>query len=77
VFYAADENGLSVIRKSIDNYDEKTSYCKKIRKPKEFIPGVMAAGKVALRRILEDVHATKTVLKSHISADVLLLKVVK
>jgi hypothetical protein len=77
VFYTSDENGLSVIRKSIDNYDEKTSYCKKIRKPKEFIPGVMAAGKVALRRILEDVHATKTILKSHISNDVLLLKVVK
>ncbi len=77
VFYAADEKGLSVTRKSIDNYDEKTSYCKKIRKPKEFLPGVLAAGKVALRRILEDVHATKTLLKSRISADVLLLKVVK
>jgi len=77
VYYAANEKGLGVSRKSIDNYDEKTSFCKKIRKPKEIIPGVITAGKVALRHAMDEIRATKSPMKSRICETVLLLRTVK
>lgn len=77
VFHAKDESGLSISRKSIDNYDEETSVCKKIRKPETVVPGIKTAGKVALRHILEEIRAVETPMRSRISDDVLLVRVVK
>ena len=77
VYYASDEKGLSISRMSIDNYDEATSFSKKIRKPKEVVPQVISAGKVALRHILEDIRATKSPMKGRVGDVVLLLRVVK
>jgi hypothetical protein len=77
VFVALDDTGLTVNRKSIYNYDEKTSYLKKVRKPQEMIPNVINAGKVALRHLLEEIRATKYPMKGHIGNTVLLLRVVK
>jgi hypothetical protein len=77
VFRAKDEKGLGVSRKSIDNYDEETSICKKIRKPETVVPGVKTAGKVALRHLLEEIRAVESPMRSRISDDVLLVRVVK
>jgi hypothetical protein len=77
VYHALDDTGLGVARKSITNYDEKRSVCKKVRKPAELVPGVVTAGKVALRHILDEIRAVESPLKSRIGDDILLLRVVK
>jgi hypothetical protein len=77
VFNAASDKGLTVTRKSIDNFNEKTSLCKKIRKPNEIIPEVISSGKVALRHLLSGIRAKEAPLKGHIGDTVLLLKAVK
>ena len=77
VYYAADEKGLSISRMSVDNYNEGASFNKKIRKPKEVVPGVLTAGKVALRHMLDEIKAAKTPMKSRIGETVLILRAVK
>jgi hypothetical protein len=77
VYYAKDDGGLKVYRKSIDNYDETKSVCKKVRKPKEIVPQVASLGKVAMRHFLDEIRATESPLNSRISETVLLLRAVK
>jgi|ERR1035441_1029016 hypothetical protein len=77
VYYAADEKGLIVSRMSIDNYDEAASFNKKIRKPKEVVPSVLTAGKVALRHMLDEIRATKSPMKSRVGETVLVLRATK
>jgi hypothetical protein len=77
VYYANDDSGFTIFRKSVDNYNEKTSYSKKIRKPKEIITKVINAGKVELKHLLEDIRAVKTPIKGRVSDVVLLLRVLK
>jgi len=77
VYYAADEKGLEVSRKSIDNYDEEKSFSKKIRKPVEAVPQVVSAGKVALRHFMDEIRATKSPMKSRICDVVLLVRTIK
>jgi hypothetical protein len=77
VYYAVDEKGLTVSRKSIDNYNEKTSFCKKLRKPKEILPKVAEYGKVALRHLMDEIRAKSAPMRSRICDTVLLLRTVK
>jgi hypothetical protein len=77
VFHAADDSGLMIKGTTVKNFDEKTSKCKTVRKPEQKIPEVIAAGKVALRRVLEEIRAKDSVLKGRLNKDTLLLKVVK
>lgn len=77
VYYAKDDGGLKVYRKSIDNYDQATSICKKVRKPKDIVPQVASLGKVAMRHFLEEIRATESPLNSRINETVLLLRAVK
>lgn len=76
VYHAKDEKGLTVSRKSIDNYNEETSVCKTIRKPEEVVPTIRTLGKVALRHVMDNIRAVANPLRSRISEDVLLLRVV-
>jgi len=49
--------------------------CKTLRKPEEKLKEFAKAGKVQLRKFIEDIRATETKLNGRISVDVLLLKV--
>lgn len=76
VYHAADDKGLSISRKSIANYNEETSVCKRIRKPESVVPPIRTIGKVALRHVLDDIRAVESPMRSRISEDVLLVRVV-
>jgi hypothetical protein len=76
VYRAKDDTGLGVSRKSITNFNEETSVCKRIRKPEEVVPKIQTIGKVALRHVLDEVRAVENVMRSRISDEVLLLRVV-
>ena len=74
-YMAKEYSELSVKGTSIINFDEATSIQKTIRKPEEKLKEFKAAGKVQLRKFLEDINATDTKMNGRINEDTILLKV--
>ena len=68
--------GLSVKGTTIIGFDEKLSVQKTLRKPDEQLKEFKGAGKVALRKFLEDINTTDTKLNGRCNLDTVLLKVV-
>ena len=74
-YVSAPYKVLGVKGTSIEGFDTDKSVCKTLRKPEEKLKEFAKAGKVQLRKFLEDIRATETKLNGRISVDVLLLKV--
>jgi hypothetical protein len=74
-YVAAEFNTLSVKGTSIVGFDENKSIQKTIRKPEEKLKEFKAAGKIALRKFLDDINATDTKLNGRTNEDTILLKV--
>ena len=74
-YVAADFHDLGVKGTTITGFDEHNSICKTIRKPEEKLKEFKAAGKVALRKFLDDINATDTKMNGRINEETLLLKV--
>jgi hypothetical protein len=74
-YVAADFQTLGVKGTTITNFNEHTSIQKTIRKPEEKLKEFKAAGKVQLRKFLEDINATDTKMNGRINEDTILLKV--
>lgn len=70
-----DGSGLSVKGASIVGFDENLSIQKTLRKPEEQLKEFKAAGKVALRKFLDDIKTTDIKLNGRINLDTILLKV--
>lgn len=66
---------LGVKGTTITGFNESTSVQKTIRKPEEKLKEFKAAGKVQLRKFLEDINATDTKMNGRINEDTILLKV--
>ncbi len=73
-FVAEAYQTLSVKGTTILNFDAAKSVCKTLRKPEEKLKEFNKAGKIQLRKFLEDIKATETRLKGRISSDIILLK---
>jgi hypothetical protein len=73
-YVAAAYQTLTVKGTSIVNYDTDKSVSKTLRKPDEKLKEFKSAGKVVLRKFLEDIKATETKLNGRISNDIVLLK---
>jgi hypothetical protein len=74
-YVAAEYQDLSVKGTSIIGFDENNSVQKTLRKPEEQLKEFKAAGKVALRKFLEDIKAVDIKLNGRINEDTVLLKV--
>ena len=74
-YVAKEFNTLGVKGTTITNFDEFKSVQKTIRKPEEKLKEFKAAGKVQLRKFLEDINATDTKMNGRINEDIILLKV--
>jgi hypothetical protein len=68
-------SGLSVKGATIIGFNEELSVQKTLRKPELQLKEFKAAGKVALRKFLENINTTDTKLNGRINADTVLLKV--
>ena len=68
--------GLSVKGTSIIGFDEQQSIQKTLRKPEEQLRLFKEAGKVKLRKYLEDIKTTDTKLNGRCNPDTVLLKVI-
>lgn len=75
--YIADEltGPISVKGTSLVGFDEHKSIQKTLRKPIEQLSAFKTAGKIALRKFLEDINSVETALTGRINEDVILLKV--
>jgi hypothetical protein len=74
-YVASDFNDLGVKGTSITGFDEFKSVQKTIRKPEEKLKEFKAAGKVQLRKFLEDINATDTKMNGRLNEETILLKV--
>ena len=70
-----DGSGLSVKGTTIIGFDENLSVQKTLRKPDEQLKAFKSAGKVALRKFLDDIATTDTKLNGRCNPDTILLKV--
>jgi hypothetical protein len=68
-------SGLSVKGTTITQYDENLSVQKTLRKPPEQLKDFKAAGKVKLRKFLEEIATTDTKLNGRCNPDTVLLKI--
>jgi len=75
-YVATEFNTLGVKGTTITNFDEFKSVQKTIRKPEEKLKEFKAAGKVQLRKFLDDINATDTKMNGRINEEIILLKVV-
>ncbi len=74
-YVAADFSELGIKGTSITGFSENLSVQKTLRKPEDKLKEFKAAGKVALRKFLEDINAVDTKLNGRINEEVVLLKV--
>jgi len=70
-----DGTGLSVKGTTIIGYNEAESIQKTLRKPADQLKEFKSAGKVALRKFLDDIATTDTKLNGRVNPDTVLLKV--
>ena len=74
-YVATEFNTLNVKGTTITNFDEFKSVQKTVRKPEEKLKEFKAAGKVQLRKFLDDINATDTKMNGRINEETILLKV--
>jgi len=74
-YVAAEFNTLGVKGTSLTGFDEFKSICKTLRKPEEKLKEFKAAGKVQLRKFLDDINATDTKMNGRLNEETILLKV--
>lgn len=74
-YVAAEYQELGVKGASITGYDENKSFMKTLRKPEEKLKEFKGAGKVQLRKFLEDINATEARMNGRTNEEIVLLKV--
>jgi len=74
-YVATEYQELGVKGASITGFSEMQSVCKTLRKPEEKLKEFKSAGKVALRKFLDDINATDTKMNGRINEETILLKV--
>jgi hypothetical protein len=74
-YVAKEFADLGVKGTSIVNFDELKSVQKTLRKPADQLKEFKAAGKVALRKFLDDINAVDTKMNGRINDEIMLLKV--
>ncbi len=74
-YVAAEYLDLSVKGTSIIGFNENSSVQKTLRKPEDQLKEFKAAGKVQLRKFLDDIRAVDIKLNGRINEDIILLKV--
>lgn len=75
VYNAEDNAGLQMKGTTLMNFNESTSVSKTLRKPEKVLPTVTGGGKVALRKVMDDIRAKASRLNGRVNKDTLLLRV--
>jgi hypothetical protein len=73
-YVATEFADLTIKGTSIVNFDEAKSVMKTVRKPEEKLKEFKSAGKVQLRKFLDDINATEARMNGRINEEIILLK---
>jgi len=76
-YVAEDHTTLSVKGTTLQFFNPRQSVAKTLRKPEEQLREFNKAGKVALRKYLDNINAVETQMNGRINADTVILKAVK
>lgn len=76
-FDASGPNGIQVKGATLTGFDVETSLTKSLRKPEEVIHKLLGAGKVALRKLLDEIKTNPSKPTGRINTDTVLLRVIK
>lgn len=74
---ASGPNGIQVKGASLTSFDVEKSSTKSLRKPDVTIQSLLGAGKVALRKLMDDLKTNQTKPTGRINTDTVLLRVIK
>lgn len=74
-YVAAEYQELGIKGTSITGFNETLSICKTLRKPAEQLKALASAGKVVLRKFLDEINAVDTKMNGRINEEIVLLKV--
>jgi hypothetical protein len=74
---AAGPGGIQVKGTSLIGIDVERSITKRVRKPDEAIKAVLGAGKIALRKLMDDIKTEGVQSNGRINNDTILLRVIK
>ena len=77
VYHSDNAKGLTVKGSTLQNFDEKTSIGKRLRKPEVVLPNVLNFGKVKIRKIMEELTTMELNLTGRMNDDTLILRVEK
>lgn len=69
--------GLSVKGTTVTGFDEKTSITKKLRKPEVTLTAINNAGKVSLRKMMDNIKCKPKSATGRINSDTIILRAVK
>lgn len=73
-----ESNGkLSIKGTTVIGFDEKSSECKRLRKPDEVISKVLNGGKIILRKIFKELSTKEVTPKGRLNSDTIILRVIK
>lgn len=75
VYYAENAKGLSIKGTTLQNFQTETSLGKKLRKPKETLDALLAAGKIKLKQLLPSLTTKDLPLTGRLNSDTLLVRV--
>ena len=74
---ASGPNGIQVKGTTLTGYDVEKSVSKSLRKPDITIQSLLGAGKVSLRKFMDDLKTVASVPNGRINSDTILLRVIK
>jgi hypothetical protein len=77
VYNAMGPAGLNVKGTSLIGFDEKTSITKKLRKPGEQLKSLMDAGKINLRKFMDNIKCVPKAATGRINTDTVLMRTIK
>lgn len=76
-YHANDAGGFIIKGTKILNFNETKSTQKKLRKPEVTLPEILKASKVTSRNFMEAIRAVESPLNGRLTADIVLLRIVK
>lgn len=77
VYNALNNAGLSIKGTTLQNFDDKTSERRKIRKPNDILPKVLDGGKIVLKRIISDLTTKPIEVNGRLNDDIILLRALR
>jgi hypothetical protein len=70
------DRGMTVKGTTLQDFDETSSFKKKIRKPDAVLSEVLNSGKVKLRKLMDTIAAKETKVTGRINKDMIILRVI-